>query len=80
MKPLRTVNLRTWRGPGAPGGWHVTARVLNRHGHIKKQIDARELMGIFMYGASTAEVAFRFKLPVYLVEEIIRKMGAKDYD
>lgn len=76
MKPVRKVYLRTWRGPGAPGGWHVTARVCNRHGHIKAQYNARAHLRLFKSGWSVAELARLNGERVDVVEDIIRQMLA----
>jgi hypothetical protein len=79
MKPVRNVYLRTWRGPGAPGGWHVTARVCNRHGHIKAQYDARTLLRLFKSGWSVTELARLNGERVDVVEDIIRQMLAREH-
>lgn len=78
-QPIRKVRLRTFRGPGAPGGWHVCARVCDRHGHIKQQFDGRAFMRRFRAGASFLELAAYYEIRSDVAEEIVRQMLAKEY-
>ena len=79
-EPLRKVHLRTWRGLGAPGGWHICVRICNRHGHIKQQLDGRKFMMFFRGGQPLTDVAKRYGLRLDVAEEVLRKLLKKGYD
>jgi hypothetical protein len=79
VKPLRKVVLRQWRGRGAPGGWRYTARILNRHGHIKAQFDATAARKWFMFGLSFAEVDAKLSMPPGTAEEIMRLFSRREW-
>lgn len=73
-KPMREVLLQSVRGPGYPNGWWWCARICNRHGRIKKQLNASMISKWFAEGFSAENLATLFRTDREHIEEILRLM------